>query len=258
MIPIKTEAEIAQMRQACRIAATVLARLAERIEPGITTYDLDSLARDMMESYGARSACFNYGVGSRRPFPGHTCISVNEEIVHGIPSMKRTLRDGDLVTLDVCIVHEGWIGDNACTYAVGQASKEADQLLKISAEALHQGIAQVKPGNRIGHVSNAIQRHIEGHGLNVVREFVGHGVGRSMHEEPQIPNYGRVGSGAKLREGMTLAIEPMVSAGNGESRVAADGWTAVTVDGADSAHFEHTVLVTEAGFEILTTPEDLT
>ncbi len=244
------------MRQACRIAATVLHRLAERLEPGITTYDLDALARDMMESYDARSACFNYGVGSRRPFPGHTCISVNEEIVHGIPSMKRTLRDGDLVTLDVCIIHEGWIGDNACTYAIGEVPSQARHLLDVSRDALHQGIAQAKPGNRVGHISHAIQQHIERNGFNVVREFVGHGVGRSMHEEPQIPNYGRAGEGKKLREGMVLAIEPMVSSGNGESRVADDGWTAVTIDGSNSAHFEHSVLVTADGFEILTTPEE--
>jgi methionyl aminopeptidase len=202
---------------------------------------------------GAVSACYNYQVGKRR-FPSYTCISVNEEVVHGIASTKRVLRRGDVVALDVTVIHRGFVGDNACTVRVGEVDPQVDRLLTVTEEALHVGIQEARPGNRVGDISAAIQRFVESHGFSVVREFVGHGVGRSMHEDPQIPNFGKSGSGPQLLPGMTLAIEPMVNLGRPEVEVLADGWTVVARDRRPSAHFEHTVLVTPEGPEILTVP----
>ncbi len=253
MIPIKSEAEIEKMRQACRVAATVLDAMRAHVREGVTTYELDQIARDLMLDEGAVSACHNYQVGSRR-FPSHTCISVNEEVVHGIASQKRVLRSGDIVALDVTVVYQGYIGDNACTVKVGEVEPLADRLLRVTEEALHVGIEWARAGSRVGDISHSIQRFVEERGFSVVREFVGHGVGRSMHEEPQIPNFGRRGSGPELRPGMTLAIEPMVNAGRPEVEVLGDGWTVVTRDRKPSAHFEHTVLVTAGDPEILTIP----
>lgn len=253
MIPVKTDSEIEKMREACRVAANVLAGLREAARAGVSTFELDQLGRDLMFEEGAASACFNYQVGSKR-FPSHTCISVNDEVVHGIASMKRVLQSGDLVSLDVVVVHQGFIGDNACTVPVGDVDPQSKKLLEITEEALGIGIAQACDGNRVGDISHAVQKHVERNGFSVVREFVGHGVGRSMHEEPQIPNFGRRGSGPKLRRGMTLAIEPMVNMGRAAVRVLDDGWTVVTRDKKPSAHFEHTVLVTSGDPEILTVP----
>lgn len=253
MIPIKSPAEIERMREACRIAATVLEALKAHAKEGVTTYELDQIARNLMFEHGAASACYNYQVGSRR-FPSHTCISVNEEVVHGIASMKRTLRSGDIVALDVVVVHQGYIGDNACTVRIGAVSPEADRLLKVTEEALYEGIRYALPGKRVGDISQAIQRYVESRGFSVVRDFVGHGVGRSMHEEPQIPNFvdRPIKRTAELKPGMTLAIEPMVNLGRADTLVLADGWTVVTRDKKPSAHFEHTVLITSGEPEILT------
>ena len=253
MIPIKNKEGIARMRESCAIAATVLHQLRELVRPGVTTYDLDQAARDMIARHGARSACFGYQLGSRR-FPAYTCLSVNEEVVHGIGSIKRVLREGDIISLDVVVEYNGYIGDNATTVPVGPIAPRIAELLKVSEEALGLGIKQARVGNRIGDISAAVQAHVEAHGFSVVRDMVGHGVGVSMHEEPQIPNFGRKNSGERIKSGMTLAIEPMVNLGAYRTKTLADGWTIVTSDAAPSAHFEHTVLTTDQGPEILTIP----
>ena len=253
MIPIKNSEGIKRMREACSVAATVLARLKEQVRPGITTYDLDQIGRDLIASFGARSACYGYQLHSRR-YPAYTCLSVNEEVVHGIGSLKRILRDGDIISLDVVVEYNGYIGDNALTVPVGAIAPRTAELLKVTAEALQLGIKQAQVGNRIGDISHAVQTFVEAHGCSVVREMVGHGVGREMHEEPQIPNFGRRNSGEKIKAGMTLAIEPMVNLGGYQVRTLSDGWTIVTTDGQPSAHFEHTVLTTDSGPEILTIP----
>lgn len=254
MIPIKNSDAIRRMRESCAIAATVLAKLKEQVRPGITTYDLDQIGRDLIASFGARSACHGYQLHSRR-YPAYTCLSVNEEVVHGIGSLKRILRDGDIISLDVVVEYNGWIGDNATTVPVGAIAPRTAELLKATEEALAIGIQQAQVGNRIGDISHAVQTFVEARGFGVVREMVGHGVGRAMHEEPQIPNFGRKNSGEKIKPGMTLAIEPMVNLGTYRVRTLADGWTIVTSDGSPSAHFEHTVLTTDSGPEILTIPQ---
>ncbi len=251
MIPIKNLEAIKRMRESCAIAAAVLARLREQVRPGITTYDLDQIGRDLIASFGARSACHGYQLHSRR-YPAHTCLSVNEEVVHGIGSLKRILHDGDIISLDVVVEYNGYIGDNATTVPVGAIAPGTAELLKVTEEALYLGIKQAVAGNRIGDISHTVQTYVEARGFGVVREMVGHGVGRTMHEEPQIPNFGRRNSGEKIKPGMTLAIEPMVNLGRHEVRTLADGWTVVTSDGTPSAHFEHTVLTTDSGPEILT------
>ena len=253
MIPIKNSDAIKRMRESCSIAATVLARLKEQVRPGVTTYDLDQIGRDLIASFGARSACHGYQLHSRR-YPAYTCLSVNEEVVHGIGSLKRILRDGDIIALDVVVEYNGYIGDNATTVPVGAIAPRTAELLKTTEEALAIGIKQAQVGNRIGDISHAIQTFVEARDFGVVREMVGHGVGQQMHEEPQIPNFGRRNSGEKIKAGMTLAIEPMVNLGSYRVRTLADGWTVVTADGSPSAHFEHTVLTTDSGPEILTIP----
>jgi methionyl aminopeptidase len=253
MIPIKNPDAIKRMRESCTIAATVLARLKEQVRPGITTYDLDQIGRDLIASFGARSACHGYQLHSRR-YPAYTCLSVNEEVVHGIGSLKRILRDGDIISLDVVVEYNGYIGDNAITVPVGAIAPRTAELLKVTEEALQVGIRQATVGNRIGDISHAVQSYVEARGFSVVREMVGHGVGREMHEEPQIPNFGRKGTMEKIKAGMTLAIEPMVNLGRYEVKTLPDGWTIVTRDASPSAHFEHTVLTTDSGPEILTIP----
>jgi methionyl aminopeptidase len=253
MISIKSQDQIALMREACRVSAEVLDALRSNVRVGITTFELDQIAKNLIIEQGAVSACHNYTVGSRR-FPSYSCISVNEEVVHGIGSIDRTLRNGDVVALDVVVSYHGYIGDNACTVPVGVVSPETQNLLRVTEEALQKGIAKAVSGRRVGDISSAVQRYVETNGFSVVREFVGHGVGLSMHEEPQIPNFGRPGTGPKLRAGMTLAIEPMVNVGRSDVEVLADGWTVVTRDRKPSAHFEHTVLITDGASEILTVP----
>lgn len=250
-IPIKNKTGIGKMREACAIAATVLEQLKPLVKPGVSTQDLEEAGRDWIARLGARSACYGYTHGSRR-YPAHTCISVNEEVVHGIPSFKRILRDGDIVSLDVVVWHDGYVGDNAFSVPVGEISPDKQTLLSVTREALDLGIKQAVVGNRIGDISYAIQRYVEANGFSVVRDMVGHGVGVSMHEPPEIPNFGRRGSGDRIKAGMTLAIEPMVNMGGFKTKTLSDGWTIVTSDGSSSAHFEHTVLTTEQGPEILT------
>jgi len=241
------------MRAACTAAARVLQDLSSLVVPGVSTAGLDAAARGLMTRHGCESACHGYVVG-RLTYPGYVCISVNDEIVHGIGAPDRIIRDGDLVSLDVVVRREGFIGDNARTIVVGNAPAEALALCRDTENALHAGIAAVKPGNRVGDISAAIQAALSPQGYGIVRDFVGHGVGRQMHEEPQIPNFGKAGTGPKLLAGMALAIEPMVNLGTHKIIMASDGWTARTADGKVSAHFEHTVLVTEKGAEILTLP----
>jgi len=255
-IPIKNKAGIEKMREACAIAATVLEQLKPLVKPGVTTQDLEEAGRDWIARLGARSACYGYTHGSRR-YPAHTCISVNEEVVHGIPSFKRVLRDGDIVSLDIVVWHNGYVGDNAYSLPVGEISADKQTLLRVTREALDLGVQQAVVGNRIGDISYAIQHYVEANGFSVVRDMVGHGVGVSMHEPPEIPNFGRRGSGDKIKPGMTLAIEPMVNFGGYKTKTLSDGWTIVTSDGSASAHFEHTVLTTERGPEILTRPRPL-
>ena len=253
MIPIKDKIGIAKMREACAIAATVLDQIKPLVRPGVTTQDLEEAGRDWIARLGARSACFGYQHGSRR-YPAHTCISVNEEVVHGIPSLRRVLREGDIVSLDIVVWYDGYVGDNAATLPVGPISPALEKLLRVSREALDLGIRQAQVGNRIGDISHAIQTHCESHGFSVVRDMVGHGVGTAIHEPPEIANFGRRGSGEKIKPGMTLAIEPMVNLGGFKTKTLADGWTHVTSDGQPSAHFEHTVLTSDSGPEILTIP----
>jgi len=251
MIPVKDKEGITRMREACSIAAIVLDALKPLVRPGITTMDLEEAGRAEIARLGAKSACFGYQHGSRR-YPAHTCISVNEEVVHGIPSFKRVLREGDIVSLDIVLEYNGYIGDNAFTVPVSPVSPKVMKLLSVTREALDLGIRAAQVGNRIGDISHTIQTFVEAHGYSVVRDMVGHGVGVAMHEPPEIPNFGRRGTGERIRAGMTLAIEPMVNLGGARTKTLSDGWTVVTVDGAPSAHFEHTVLTTDQGPEILT------
>jgi methionyl aminopeptidase len=246
VIPIKNALEIESMRAAGRAAARVLEGAISLVRPGVTTGEIDSAVADLMEAEGCKSAFLGY-----RGFPGQLCISVNDEVVHGIGKCRK-LNVGDLVKIDVGVEKAGWIGDNARTVCVGAPSPGAVRLMAVTEEALRLGVAQAKAGNRLGDVSNAIQKYVEANGFSVVREFVGHGVGRRLHEEPQVPNFGRAGTGPKLRPGMTLAIEPMVNAGLAGVKVLADDWTVVTSDGSLSAHFEHTVLVGRDAPEVLT------
>jgi len=249
MIILKSERDLEAMRPACVVASAVLEEVASFIQPGVTTKQVDEFAASRMKHYGARSAFLGY-----RKFPCQMCISVNEQVVHGLAGM-RYLKFGDIVSLDVGVIYNGFIGDTARTVAVGGCGVLAQKLMDVSNKALYEGIAQAVPGQRVVEISRAIQNYVESNGFSVVREFVGHGVGRSMHEEPQVPNFVEGKSTPKLRPGMTIAIEPMVTAGLPGVKVLNDGWTVVTQDGSLSAHFEHTVLVTESEPEILTWPE---
>ncbi len=246
VIPIKSAKEIERMRSACRAASDILHELAGSVQPGVTTAELDGRAGELIRKIGGKSPFFGY-----KGFPGQVCVSVNEEVVHGIPGPRR-IQYGDIVSLDVGVILDGFVGDNATTVAVGVIDPLTEKLLRVTQEALQAAIAVARAGNRVGDISHAVQSLVEAEGLAVVREFVGHGVGRKMHEEPQIPNFGKRRSGPKLKSGMTLAIEPMINAGAAEVKLLEDGWTVVTADGAPSAHFEHTVLVTDEDPEILT------
>jgi methionyl aminopeptidase len=244
----KSGAELEKMHRACSIVVETLAVLAEHAKPGVTTDDMDRVARERIQKAGAKPAFLGY-----RGYPKTLCISVNEEVIHGIPG-KRRMQAGDIVGLDLGCVVEGFYGDSARTVAVGEVSAEALRLMKVTEEALHQGIAQCHLGKRVGDIGNAVQTHAEKHGYSVVRDFVGHGIGTSLHEEPQVPNYGKPGRLARLVNGMCLAIEPMLNAGKADVRMLDDGWTAVTVDRSLSAHFELSVAVTEHGPWILSEP----
>ena len=248
-IPIKDAAGVAGMRTSCRLARKILEELVLRLEPGRTTGEVDEWAGQIINQYGARSAFFGY-----RKFPGQLCISVNEEVVHGIGGPRR-LAYGDVVKLDVGILLNGWVGDTATTVGLGAITPARQKLLERTQAALHAGIQKARNGARLGEISHAVETTVKAAGYSVVKEFVGHGVGRKLHEEPQIPNFGRANSGPILRPGMTLAIEPMVNEGIDEVRIMKDGWTAVTADRRDSAHFEHVILITEGEPEILTQVE---
>jgi len=237
------------MRPACAVAGRVLAEVTGFIKPGLTTRQVDEFAAARIKAHGAKSAFLGY-----RKYPCHTCLSVNDEVVHGLAG-ERELRFGDIVSVDVGVAHQGFIGDTARTVAVGGCGVLAQRLMDVTERSLYEGIAAARPGNRVTDISRAVQKYVEGNGFNVVREFVGHGVGRTMHEEPQVPNFVDPRSNQKLRAGMTLAIEPMVNAGRPGVKILKDGWTVVTQDGLLSAHFEHTVLITENEPEILTWPE---
>ncbi len=246
MIIIKTEQDLAAMRPACTIAARVLDEVSAFVQPGMTTREIDDYAAERIRHYGASSAFLNY-----RRYPCHICISVNEQVVHGL-SGERRVQFGDIVSLDVGVRYQGFVGDTARTVAVGGCSLLSQQLMDVTERALYEGIAQAVAGRLVADISRAVQKCVESNGFSVVREFVGHGVGRSVHEEPQIPNFVDRKPSPRLQPGMTLAIEPMVNAGVPEVKMLKDGWTVVTRDGRPSAHFEHTVLVTGAAPEILT------
>lgn len=249
MIIIKSERDLEAMRPACGLAVTVLNEVAAFLQPGITTKQVDDFAGERIKHYGAKSAFLGY-----RKYPCQICISINEQVVHGLAGPRR-LSFGDIVSLDVGVFYNGFIGDTAKTVAVGGCGVLAQKLLDITERALYEGIAQALPGKRVVDISRSIQNFVEGNGFSVVREFVGHGVGRTMHEEPQVPNFVDGKSSPKLRPGMTIAIEPMVNAGSPAVKILNDGWTVVTQDASLSAHFEHTVLITEGEAEILTCPE---
>jgi methionyl aminopeptidase len=251
MIILKSERDLEAMRPACGVARTVLEEVAAFIRPGVTMKDVDEFAAERIKSYGARSAFLGY-----RKYPCHICISVNDQVVHGL-AVTRELRFGDIVSLDVGVIYNGYVGDTATTVAVGGCSVDAQRLMDVAETALSKGIAQALPGRRVTDISRAIQNYVEGNGFSVVREFVGHGVGRSMHEDPQVPNFVDAKCNQKLRPGMTIAIEPMVNAGMPGVKILNDGWTVVTQDGSLSAHFEHTVLITESEPEILTCAEKM-
>jgi methionyl aminopeptidase len=250
MIPIKSVKEIEKMRQACRSASDILDRVSEVIRPGITTKEVDEAAADFMGEAGVKSAFLGYRLG-HRVFPGTICISLNDDVVHGIGSQRR-IQYGDIVKLDIGVIQDGWVGDNATTVAVGVIDERMDHLLRVTEGALSRAIAVAYEGHRVGDICAEIEEEARRFGFSVVREFVGHGVGRKMHEEPQIPNYGKRGSGPKLKAGMTLAIEPMINMGTSDVRLLEDGWTVRTADGLPSAHFEHTVLITKDEPDILT------
>lgn len=252
-VEVKTREELAIMRRAGVVVADILVLLKGAVKPGMTTGEIDQIARQELKKRGALPAFLNY-----HGFPGVICVSLNCEVVHGIPSSARILRDGDIVGLDFGCVIDGWFADAAMTVPVGKISPEAERLIRVTRESLEKGISAVKNGNRVGDIGFAVQSHAEAAGYTLVREFVGHGIGRALHEEPPIPNYGKAGTGARLKTGMTIAIEPMVNMGGPEVATLGDGWTAVTKDGKLSAHFEHTVVVTDLGFEILTLPTPAT
>jgi methionyl aminopeptidase len=248
-IILKNEHDLAKMRPACAVASSVLEEVAAFIRPGVTTKEVDDFAAERIRSYGAKSAFLGY-----RKYPCCICISVNEQVVHGLAGPRR-LEFGDIVSLDIGVLHQGYIGDTAKTVAVGGCDVRAQRLMDVTEQALAEGIAQAVQGKRVVDISRAVQNCVESNGFSVVREFVGHGVGKTVHEEPQVPNFVEKGKPSpKLRAGMTLAIEPMVNAGTAQVQVLRDGWTVATKDGQLSAHFEHTVLITDAEPEILTWP----
>ena len=248
MIIVKSPADIEKMSKACKLSAQVLQYAGEQINAGMSTYELDKLIYDYIIKHGGKPNFLNYG-----GFKGSACISLNDEVIHGIPDKKKIIRNGDIVSIDVGADINGWQGDNAYTFAVGQVSPSADKLLRVTKECLSLGIAAARPGNRIGDIGNAVQTHAEQNGFSVVREYIGHGIGKDLHEDPEVPNYGAKGRGPRLMPGMTIAIEPMINEGTCSVKVLPDGWTVKTKDGLLSAHFENTIAITQNGPVILTT-----
>ena len=246
MIVVKSSAELERMRRSGRMVAEVLEMLRRRVKPGVSTLELDRLAESQCKKWKAKPAFKGYG-----GFPYTICASPNDRVVHGFPNAE-PLQEGDIISIDFGLVAEGFYGDAAVTLAVGEISPSTQRLLEVTQQSLEDGIAAAQVGGRLSDISNAVQSRAEAHGYGVVREFVGHGIGRALHEDPQVPNYGPAGRGPQLKSGMTLAIEPMINSGTPSVKVLEDGWTAVTLDGGLSAHFEHTIAVTDAGPEILT------
>lgn len=247
MVVLKTSREIELMREAGRISAMALRLVGEHVKPGVSTYELDKIAYDYIISQNAKPGFLNYN-----GFPASACISINNQVIHGIPDKKTILKSGDIVSVDLGAVYEGYNGDNAATFACGDVSLEAKRLMEVTKESLYEGIKKALPGGRLGDISSAIQEYVEARGYSVVREFVGHGVGARLHEDPEVPNFGTAGRGVRLVPGMTLAIEPMINVGKPGVRTLKDGWTVVTQDGSLSAHFEHSIAITKNGPIILT------
>ena len=247
MVVIKTARELSKMKDACRISARALRVAGEAVKPGVTTYEIDTLVRKFIEKQGATPSFLGYG-----GFPASACISVNNVVIHGIPSKKQILKEGDIVSVDVGAYYEGFHGDNAYTFPCGKISAEAQALLDATKESLYEGINKALAGNRIGDIGSAVQQYVEARSYSVVRDFVGHGVGAKLHEDPSVPNYGTPGRGVRLIPGMTIAIEPMITQGTYEVEVLDDEWTTVTKDGKLAAHFEHTIAITPDGPKIMT------
>ena len=247
MIVLKTSRELNIMKEACRISAGALQTAGKAVEPGVTTAELDKLAEDYIRSQGGEPNFKNY-----QGYPATACISINNEVIHGIPSAKRVLKQGDIVSIDLGAKFNGYHGDNAATFACGDISEEAKRLIETTEQSLYEGIRAAVSGGRIGDISNAVQSYVEARGCSVVRQFVGHGIGTQLHEAPEVPNFGAKGRGIRLMPGMTLAIEPMINIGKSEVKIMPDGWTVLTVDGSLSAHFEHTVVITADGPKIMT------
>lgn len=250
MIPIKNERELEIMRRACKITAAARALAGEMVRPGITTLEIDNAVRDYIRSQNATPSFLHYS-----GYPKSVCISVNDVVIHGIPD-HRVLKDGDIVSIDVGACWKGFHGDCAATFACGEISPLAQKLIDVTRQSFFEGLRQVRPGNRVSDIGHAVQTYVEANGFSVVRSFVGHGVGEHLHEEPEVPNYGAPGRGPRLVRGMTIAIEPMVCAGDYDVRVLRDGWTTVTADGSLAAHYENTVLITDGEPEILTVTEE--
>ncbi len=250
MIVLKTSRELKIMREACRISANALKVAGKAVEPGISTWEIDRIARRYIEEQGAKPSFLGYG-----GFPASACISVNDVVIHGIPHKGQIIKQGDIVSIDIGATYDGYVGDNAWTFPCGDVSSEAQALMDATRESLYEGIKAAKAGARIGDIGSAVQRYAEARGYSVVRDYVGHGVGAKMHEDPSVPNYGTPGRGVRLLPGMTIAIEPMINQGVKEVKTLEDGWTTVTTDGKLSAHFEHSIAITSEGPVILTLPD---
>lgn len=251
MISIKSEREIALMVEAGRIVAKAHRAVKEAIRPGISTQELDKIAEEVIRENGATPSFKNY-----EGYPATICASINNVVIHGIPNEKTKLKDGDIISIDIGACYKGYHGDSAMTHGVGEVSPKRVELMEITKASLYEGLKFAKPGNRLSDISHAIEQYVLSHGCSVVKDFTGHGVGRALHEDPMVPNYGAAGHGPVLRSGMTLAIEPMVNRGKSGVRILADGWTTVTADKSDSAHFEHSIVITDDGYKILTIEGD--
>ena len=250
MVVLKTSREIELMREAGRISAMALRIVGEHVKPGVSTYELDKIAYDYIISQNAKPGFLNYN-----GFPASACISINNQVIHGIPDKKTILKSGDIVSVDLGAVYEGYNGDNAATFACGEVSDEAKRLMEVTEASLYEGIKKAKIGNRVGDIGSTVEEYVKARGYSVVRDFVGHGVGASLHEDPSVPNYGKPGHGPRLVKGMTIAIEPMVNVGTEKVVILDDNWTTVTADNKLSAHFEHTISITPDGPLILTNPD---
>ena len=254
MVTIKSKKEIELMKEACKVVALMYKEIEEKIKPGMSTYEVDQIAEKMIRKLGAIPAekGYNPGIKGIPPFPASICISINDEVIHGVPSKNKIIREGDIVSIDTVALKNGYNGDAARTFMIGNVSKEAKRLVEVTKQAFFEGIKYAKPGFRIGDISHCIGEYVKSQGYSVVREFQGHGIGKQMHEDPGIPNYGKAGRGIRLEPGMTLAIEPMVIQGKPNILELDDGWTIITEDGSLAAHYENTILITEKEPEILT------